>query len=250
MERNERSARLVKQAMEVDSSAFEELYQSTYKGVLFHAQKILKNEQDVEDAVSETYLRAYENLAKLKDPALFQAWVNRIVTNLAMNMLRDDHYRDAPSFDDEDFFYEPVAADADTPNMVLDRRGTEEIVGGMIEALPETQRTTVILYYYDEMSVSAIAKTMGCSEGTVKSRLNYARKNLEQAVLAEEKRFLLELLCFTQNNSAFYKSQLFLFPDSEFIDQARSAWITAVGQRIDTIAHVSIDSDIFRTCPI
>ena len=100
------------------------------------------------------------------------------------------------------------------------------------------------------MSVSAIAKTMGCSEGTVKSRLNYARKNLEQAVLAEEKRVLLELLCFTQNNSAFYKSQLFLFPDSEFIDQARSAWITAVGQRIDTIAHVSIDSDIFRTCPI
>ena len=188
MEKNEKSAILVKRVLEGDSSAFEELYQTTYKSVFYHAQQILKNEQDVEDAVSEAYMRAYENLAKLQDPALFQAWVNRIVTNLSMNMLRDDRYRDAPSFDDEGFFYEPVAADADTPNMVLDRKGTEEIVGGMIEALPEVQRTTVILYYYDEMSVPEIAKAMDCSEGTVKSRLNYARKNLERAVLAEEKR--------------------------------------------------------------
>ncbi len=72
MERNEISAKLVKQAIEGDSSAFEELYQSTYKSVFFHAQKILKNEQDVEDAVSEAYVRAYENLSKLQDPALFQ----------------------------------------------------------------------------------------------------------------------------------------------------------------------------------
>lgn len=102
-------------------------------------------------------------------------------------MVRDGRYREASSLDDENFCYEPIAADADTPSMVLDRKGTEEIVGRMIDALPEVQRTTVILYYYDEMSVAAIAKTMGCSEGTVKSRLNYARKNLEQAVLAEEK---------------------------------------------------------------
>ena len=188
MERNERIADLVRQVMEGDASAFEELYRSTYKGVFFHAKKVLNNEQDVEDAVSETYVRVFENLSKLQDPALFQPWVNRIATNISLNMVRDDRYRDASSFDDEDFFYEPVAADADTPNMVLDRKGTEEIIGGMIDALPEVQRTTVILYYYDEMSVAAIAKAMGCSEGTVKSRLNYARKNLEQAVLAEEKR--------------------------------------------------------------
>jgi len=188
MERNERIADLVRQVMDGDASAFEELYRSTYKGVFFHAKKVLNNEQDVEDAVSETYVRVFENLSKLQDPALFQPWINRIATNISLNMVRDGRYRDASSFDDEEFLYEPVAADADTPNMVLDRKGTEEIIGGMIDALPEVQRTSVILYYYDEMSVAAIAKAMGCSEGTVKSRLNYARKNLEQAVLAEEKR--------------------------------------------------------------
>ena len=188
MEKNEKSAILVKRALDGDSSAFEELYQTTYKSVFYHAQQILKNEEDVEDAVSETYLQAYQNLSKLQDPALFPAWINHIATNLSLKMVRDDRFRDAASFDDESFYYEPVAADADTPNMVLDRKGTEEIVGGMIEALPDVQRATVIMYYYDEMSVPAIAKAMDCSEGTVKSRLNYARKNLERAVLAEEKR--------------------------------------------------------------
>ena len=188
MERNERMADLVIQAMDGDSSAFEELYRSSYKSVFFHAQKVLNNEQDVEDAVSEAFVRAFENLSKLQEPALFQPWIDRIATNISLNMVRDGRYREASSLDDENFCYEPIAADADTPSMVLYRKGTEEIVGRMIDALPEVQRTTVILYYYDEMSVAAIAKTMGCSEGTVKSRLNYARKNLEQAVLAEEKR--------------------------------------------------------------
>ena len=176
MERNERLADLVKQVMDGDSSSFDELYRSTYKGVFFHAKKVLNNEQDVEDAVSETYVRVYENLSRLQDPALFQPWINRIATNISLNMVRDERYREATSLDDEDFFYEPVAADADTPNLVLDRKGTEEIVGRMIDALPEVQRTTVILYYYDEMSVAAIAKAMGCSEGTVKSRLSKGRE--------------------------------------------------------------------------
>jgi RNA polymerase sigma factor (sigma-70 family) len=188
MERNERHASLVRRVLDGDSAAFETLYADTYKSVFFHAKEILKNNTDVEDAVSEAYLRAYQHLSKLSDPALFQAWVNRIVTNYAMNCLRNDHFRDAPSMDDEFFFYEPAAPDSETPDRVMDRKGTEEIIGKIIKALPEAQRMTVILYYYDEMSVSDIAKTMECSPGTVKSRLNYARRNIELAVREEEKR--------------------------------------------------------------
>lgn len=186
--KNESNAILVKKVLEGDASAFAELYRGTVKSVFFHAQKILKNEQDVEDAVSESYIRAFENLSKLKDPALFMPWVNRIATYVSLNMVRDDRYRNAASFDDEDFCYEPVAGEMETPDLVLDKKATEELIGKMIDALPEVQRIAVIMYYYDEMSVAEIAKATGCSEGTVKSRLNYARRNLEQAVLAEEKR--------------------------------------------------------------
>ena len=188
MDRNEEIARLVQQVLDGDSEAFEELYKYTYKSAFFHAKKILKSEEDVEDAVSEAYLRTYQNLDRLSNPAMFQAWINRIVTNISLNMVRDDRYRDSSSLDDEDFFYEPVAPESETPDLVLDRKGTEEIIGSMIEQLPEIQRTTLILYYFDEMSVADIAKMMGCSEGTVKSRLNYARHNIETAVREEEKR--------------------------------------------------------------
>ena len=71
MERNERHAALVRRVLNGDSAAFESLYADTYKGVFFHAKEILKNDADVEDAVSEAYLRSYQHLSSLADPALF-----------------------------------------------------------------------------------------------------------------------------------------------------------------------------------
>ena len=187
MKNSKSLALLVEEILDGHTEAFEELYRQTCRAVFFHARKILKNEQDVEDAVSEAYLRAYENLSRLQEPEAVQAWLCRIVANIALNMLRDDRSRDAPSFDDEEFFLEPVAPESETPELVLDQKGTEELIAAMIDALPEVQRTAVMLYYYDEMSVAQIASVMDCSEGTVKSRLNYARRHLEEAVLAEEK---------------------------------------------------------------
>ena len=188
MTANQELGELVERVKSGEAAAFDELYRKTCRSVFFHAQKVLKNKQDIEDAVSEAYLRAYQNLDSLSQPELFQAWIDRTVTYVALKMIRDDRYRNAPSFDDEDFLYEPIAAESDTPDLVLDRKGTEEILAHMIDSLPEVQRTTVIMYYYDEMNVAAIAKAMGCSEGTVKSRLNYARQNIEKAVREEEKR--------------------------------------------------------------
>ncbi len=188
MENSNELAKLVQRILSGESEAFDELYLKTYKAAFFHAKKVLKNEQDAEDAVAEGYMRAYENLSRLQQPEAVQAWICRIVTNIALNMVRDNRYGDAASLDDEDFFYEPVAPESETPDLVLDKKATEKLIGSMIDALPEVQRTAVMLYYFDEMSVGQIASVMGCSEGTVKSRLNYARKHLQEAVLAEEKR--------------------------------------------------------------
>ena len=188
MENSNELAKLVQRILSGESEAFDELYLKTYKAAFFHAKKVLKNEQDAEDAVAEGYMRAYENRSRLQQPEAVQAWICRIVTNIALNMVRDNRYGDAASLDDEDFFYEPVAPESETPDLVLDKKATEKLIGSMIDALPEVQRTAVMLYYFDEMSVGQIASVMGCSEGTVKSRLNYARKHLQEAVLAEEKR--------------------------------------------------------------
>lgn len=188
MDNSNELAGIVQRILSGEPEAFDELYRHTYRAAFFHAKKVLKNEQDAEDAVAEGYLRAYENLSRLQNPEAVQSWICRIVTYTALNMVRDDRYRDTSSLDDEAFFYEPVAPESETPDLVLDKKGTEQLIGSMIDALPEVQRTAVMLYYYDEMSVAQIASVMGCSEGTVKSRLNYARKHLQEAILAEEKR--------------------------------------------------------------
>ena len=189
MATNQELARIVNKIRGGDSSAFSDLYDATYKSVFYHAQTILKNNEDVEDAVQEAYEQAYMNLDRLKSPEAVSSWLNQIVSNISLNKVRGSKSRkETFSLDDEDFTFEPVALDADTPDRVLDQKGTEEIIGSFINALPYEQKTTVILYYYDDMSVGDIAKAMGCSAGTVKSRLNYARKSIEKAVREEEKR--------------------------------------------------------------
>ncbi len=189
MATNQELAKIVNRIRSGDRAAFSDLYEATYKSVFYHAQTILKNNEDVEDAVQEAYEQAYMNLDRLKSPEAVASWLNQIVSNISLNKVRGSKSRkETFSLDDEDFTFEPVALDADTPDRVLDQKGTEEIIGSFINALPYEQKTTVILYYYDEMSVGDIARAMGCSTGTVKSRLNYARKSIEKAVREEEKR--------------------------------------------------------------
>ena len=185
---NAQMAVLVSKILNGDSEAFSALYRATYKSAYFHAKTVLKNEQDVEDVLQEAYTTAYTRLDTLDNPEAVAAWINQIVTFTSLHKLRGSKNQASFSLDDEDFCYEPVACDGDSPDKLVELWGTEEILSGIIEQLPEAQRLTVIMFYYDDMRVADIAKVMGCSENTVKSRLNYARKNIEAAVREEEKR--------------------------------------------------------------
>jgi len=69
----------------------------------------------------------------------------------------------------------------------LDQEAKLEIIRGMVDSLPEVQRDTVVMFYFEHMSVETIAEIMGCPENTVKSRLSYARKKIEQLAVAEAK---------------------------------------------------------------
>lgn len=188
MTANQELGGLVERVKSGNIDAFDELYRKTCRSVFFHVQKVLNNQQDIENAVSETYLRTYQNLDQLSKPELFQSWVDRTATYVALDMVPDDRYRNEPSLDDEFFFYKPVTAESETPDRMLSRKEEEEILAHIIDCLPEVQRASAIMKYYDEMSIPAITKAMGCPEETVKSRLNFAQQNIEKAVKEEEKR--------------------------------------------------------------
>lgn len=167
--------------------AFDELFRQTRDSVYFHAIGILKNEEDALDAVQETYFVAFQQIDRLQTPAAARQWLCAIAGNISLNKLRKDKHLSGISLDDEEQFIEPAADEQYMPEAVLDKNAGSEIIAEMIRKLPDLQRTAVILFYYDGLPVSKVAEIMGCPENTVKSRLSYARKNLEAQVRAEEK---------------------------------------------------------------
>ena len=176
---NSELAALVQRIRSGDTEAFREFYEATYKSVFFHATTILKNEEDVEDAVQEAYEQAYLNINNMKKPEAAGSWINQIVSNISLNKVRAHKRRNVYSIDDEDFYVEPQADAEEMPDAIAERESIKEYIGGLIDQLPDAQKVVVVLFYFDNMSVREIARQMGCSEGTVKSRLNYARKTLK-----------------------------------------------------------------------
>ena len=84
-----------------------------------------------------------------------------------------------------------------TPEAALCDAESGKIIAELVDQLPQAQRATVLLYYYDSCAIRQIADIMECSEGTVKSRLNYARKAMQQLIEQTEQRDNIRLHSFS-----------------------------------------------------
>ena len=137
---------------------------------LFHVSlSILHNEQDCADAVQEAILKAYENRHKLKEIKYFKTWIVRIVINECYSILRKK--KRFQVYDDT------VQKD----NTYLSNYIKEEYIDlyQAINRLGEKEKICVILYYLEDYSVAETADVLKIPIGTVKSRLNHARKELK-----------------------------------------------------------------------
>ncbi len=135
------------------------------------AKSILKNDVEVDDAISESILKAYKNRNKLKDKSSFKPWIMRIVANESYNLIRKNS-----RFEFID--------NLETLNLVhIDKNYNE--LKEMIDDLSEEYSSVLALFYYEDMSIKEIAKVLEISEGTVKSRLSRAKSKLK-ILLKEE----------------------------------------------------------------
>ncbi|WP_294511621.1 sigma-70 family RNA polymerase sigma factor [uncultured Intestinimonas sp.] len=182
---------LIQRARQGDPDAQDTLVRKVQDRVYYHCKKMLNTEDAAQDATQDVLIAMLTNLDKLKEPAAFWGWVNGITANRCRHLLSAPHKEwQIPEDDagnsmlddlenlDETLMPEAALDDAETRRMILD----------LVDALPPEQRLSVLFYYYDEMSVKDIAQTMDVSEGTVKSRLNYARKSIRQGVEAYERK--------------------------------------------------------------
>lgn len=186
---------LVQEAAAHSSAAAEELYTRTYRSAGAAVRMLVKNPADGEDILQEAYLSAFTHLDTLQDPEKFPAWVNSIAMNRCKDFLKKKKpqlFSDMETNDGDAIDFEDDRTDFQ-PDAQMDLRGTTEIFDKIIAALPEDQRMCIILYYWNELSVSEIATSLQVPEATVKSRLNYGRKKIEVAVKDEEKRSGIKL---------------------------------------------------------
>ena len=175
---------LVLQAKEGNREAFGRLYEEVGRSVYFNCLKLIGSAQEAQDAVQDTFMTALLKLGELREPENFSAWVNRIAINKcrayfrkpAAEELTDEALEVIP---DKGLIPEEYAAD------VQKRRVIMQIIDRELTA---EQRRSVILYYFDSLSVEEIAQIMECPGGTVTSRLSAARKKIKEAVLIYEKK--------------------------------------------------------------
>ena len=180
-----------------DQSAFSFLYEETYKSKYYLALKYMKNKEAAEDVLQDAYLKVFSKLGTLKQPEAFEGWLGMIVANTAKNMLVKKNpllfSEMAVDQEGEEYVYDVEDEDSENqPELAYTREETKELVHILLDGLSEEQRMAILMFHLENASISEIAQAMDCSENTVKSRLNYGRKNLKiQAEQLQKKGYKL-----------------------------------------------------------
>lgn len=180
---------LVVQAQKGDQDAFAQMYNASFQHVFYTARKILQDEHQAQDVAQEVFITVYQKLGELRDPAAYLGWVRQITAYKCSNLIqKKKEVLYSPVDEDEDSGLPDVMDDVDVqPDSVLEKASTKQIILDIIDQLPIERRAVVMMFYFQQLSVSEIAAATGKAEGTIKASLNAARKQIKLAVEKEEK---------------------------------------------------------------
>ncbi len=181
--------KLVKRARGGDLESYDELvrrYQERIYATIYH---MTANHEDANDLAQETFIKAYQALNSFKGDSSFFTWVYRIAVNKTINFLKQRKNKTHMSLNDLDFNAEHdpdlVALVSDkTPRRDVNLIELQEKLNGAMQKLSEIHRLVVTLHDVQGLSHEDISRIMGCNTGTVRSRLFYARQQL-QAYLSD-----------------------------------------------------------------
>lgn len=161
-----------------DRAEFERLMRQSYRLVYQIAYSVLGNAADAEDVTQETFLTAYEKIGSLRDLERFRPWVARAGWRLALNRRRGAMRamgRDSAWMADRPVSEDPEAQAAGSE--------FEAQLRAQVDLLPEKLRAVVLLIGVEEMDVRTVAGILKIPEGTVRSRLHLARRQLLREVM-------------------------------------------------------------------
>ena len=170
---------LIKRCQLGDLNSYSELYWLYSKNALGTAYLISDRKGIAEDIVQEAFIQCFNKIKSLKIPETFEVWFYKILVRTGWRMVKK--YNNFIPMDDENMEGLSIGI-----NSGLDASETSIIVNEALESLSLPLRTVVILYYFNDMTIKEISEVLGCFQGTVKSRLHNARKQLYETLNENE----------------------------------------------------------------
>ncbi len=186
---------LVTAAQKGDNKATNELFNAFYNDFYYFALKTVKDEETALDITQEAFVEIINTLGNLKEPAAFVTWAKQITYHQCTRYFRKKQDVLVDENEDGSTVFDTIKEESAEfiPDEALDSDDFKKTILAILDELSEEQRSATLMYYFDEMSVREIAEIQGVPEGTVKSRLNYARKTIKQSVEDYEKKNNIKL---------------------------------------------------------
>lgn len=165
-----------------DMNAFAELFE-IYKNEAYKYSYLITGKEDLsEDIVQEAFVQCYTNIKNLKNIEQFKSWFFKILTRLAWKYSN----KEKKAVPVDDIFEKADSNKLDEYVNEYIRKEQSDMLHSEIEKLDVKQKTVIILYYFNELTIKEIAHVMGCFEGTVKSRLHSARRKLKKNLMRSD----------------------------------------------------------------
>jgi len=175
--------RLLERVRSGDVNAYGELVRKYENRIVAVLVGMVRNREDARDLAQKAFIRAYDRLDRFQERSSFYTWLYRIAFNLAIDFKRSQARRPTDEYDDARAVdsVEHAAPDAG-PEHNTRRARLRNSIQEAIEALPKDQRAVVVLREIEGLAYREIAEILEIPEGTVMSRLFYARKRLQQSL--------------------------------------------------------------------
>ena len=174
---------MLARARDGDTVAFDSLITRHRERIYVHTFQIVRNEEDALDLTQETFIRAWRSLAGFDGTATLSSWFHRIATNASIDLCRRRRIRPQTEIESGPMEIDPASRTTpsrpEAPGSGLDRVEIKRRIEEAFSTLSPDHRAVVVLREIEDLSYEEIARHIGCSLGTVMSRLFYARKKLQ-----------------------------------------------------------------------
>ncbi len=171
---------LIRNCQKGDAAAFEEITGKYYRRIFMVILGMVHHREDALDVAQETFYRAFKNIKRFEGGSSFYTWLYRIAVNLAIDFQRRQKRGPADQKENMDeVIVETETLGTDPYRELRDRELGERLLSAIDELTPD-HKAVILMRAVEGLSYKEIGRIMNCSEGTVMSRLHYARKKLSE----------------------------------------------------------------------